>query len=82
MVSTNTPPCFIADAVNDKTVDPHNSLLFYQALLDKNVSASFHVFPQGGHAINVNNNPGSTELWKNLCEMWLKEMGFISWDKK
>ena len=81
-VTENTPPCFIADAFNDKTVDPQNSLLFYQALLNKNVSTSFHVFPQGGHAINVNNNPGSTELWKNLCEMWLKEMGFISWDKK
>ncbi len=81
-VTENTPPCFIADAFNDKTVNPQNSLLFYQALLDKKISTSFHVFPQGGHAINVNNNPGSTELWKSLCEMWLKEMGFISWDKK
>ena len=81
-VTENTPPCFIADAFNDKTLDPQNSLIFYQALLDKKVSTSFHVFPQGGHAININNNPGSTELWKTLCEMWLKEMGFISWDKK
>lgn len=76
-VTVNTPPCFIADAFNDKTVSPQNSLLFYKALLDKNISTSFHVFPQGGHAIGVNNNPGSTELWKPLCEMWLKEMGFI-----
>ncbi len=81
-VTTTTPPCFMADAFNDKTVNPQNSLLFYQALLDKKVSTSFHVFPQGGHAINVNNNPGSTELWRSLCEAWLKEMGFITWDKK
>ena len=81
-VTENTPPCFIADAFNDKTVDPQNSLLFYQALLNKKVSTSFHVFPQGGHAINVNNNPGSTELWRSLSEAWLKEMGFISWEKK
>ncbi|CAN5371442.1 alpha/beta hydrolase [soil metagenome] len=77
-VTVNTSPCFIADAFNDKTVPPQNSLLFYQALLDKNVSTSFHVFPQGGHAINVNNNPGSTGLWKSLCESWLKEMEFIT----
>jgi len=77
-VTDQTPPCFIADAFNDKTVPPENSLLFYQALLDKKISTSFHVFPQGGHAININNNPGSTSLWKNLCEEWLKEMGFIS----
>ena len=81
-VTAQTPPCFIADAFNDKTVQPENSLLFYQALLDKNISTSFHVFPQGGHAININNNPGSTSLWKPLCEEWLKEIGILSFAKK
>ncbi len=80
-IDSLTPPCFIADAFNDKTVPPINSLLFYKTLLDNKVSTSFHVFPQGGHAINVNNNPGSTTLWTQLCEMWLKEMGFISFKK-
>lgn len=79
-VTEQTPPCFIADAFNDKTVPPENSLLFYQALLEHKVSTSFHVFPQGGHAININNNPGSTELWKELCSEWLKEMGFINFN--
>lgn len=80
-VTATTPPCFIADAFNDKTVSPQNSLLFYKALLDKNISTSFHVFPQGGHSIGLSNNPGSTELWKPLCEMWLKEMDFITGKK-
>lgn len=73
-VTPKTPPTFIADAVNDKTVNPMNSLLFYQALLINKVSVSFHAFPQGGHAIALRNNPGSTELWTNLCEAWLNEM--------
>lgn len=76
-VNDKTPPSFIADAFNDKTVNPMNSLLFYKALLEKNISASFHVFPQGGHAIALRNNPGSTELWTSLCEAWMIEMGFI-----
>ncbi len=80
-VTDQTPPCFLADAFNDKTVSPENSLMFYQALLNHKVSTSFHVFPQGGHAININNTPGSTSLWKDLCEAWLKEMGFISFEK-
>ena len=80
-VTDQTPPCFIADAFNDKTVPPENSLMFYQALLDHKVSTSFHVFPQGAHSININNNPGSTRLWKDLCEAWLKEMNFISFEK-
>jgi len=76
-VNKNTPPCFIADAENDKTVNPMNSLLFYQSLLQNKVPASFHVFPQGGHAIALRNNPGSTELWTQLCEAWLIEMNII-----
>jgi acetyl esterase/lipase len=77
-VSKTTPICFLADAFNDKTVPPMNCLLFYQALLENNISTSYHVFPQGGHAIGLSNNPGSTELWKILCETWLKEMGITS----
>lgn len=76
-VTNATPPTFIADAVNDKTVNPMNSLLFYQALLQHNVQVSFHAFPQGGHAIALRNNPGSTQLWTNLCEAWLNEMNII-----
>ena len=76
-VTAATPPCFIADAINDRTVNPMNSLLYYQALLQNGVSASFHAFPQGGHAIALRNNPGSTELWTKLCEMWLIEMNII-----
>jgi acetyl esterase/lipase len=76
-VSSTTSPSFIVDAMNDKVVHPMNSLLFYKALLEKNISASFHVFPQGAHAIALRNNPGSTEHWTSLCEAWLNEMKFI-----
>jgi acetyl esterase/lipase len=76
-VSSRTPPSFVVHAFNDPAVPVRNSLLFYQALLDSNVSVSFHEFPQGAHSIGLRDNPGSTELWTNLCEMWLKEMGFI-----
>lgn len=76
-VTPATPPTFIVDAVNDKTVNPMNSLLFYQALLTNKVPVSFHAFPQGGHAIALRNNPGSTQQWTNLCEAWLNEMNII-----
>ncbi len=81
-VKPTTPPTFIVHASDDKAVSVSNSLMFYGALLDKNVSASIHVFPQGGHAIALRNNPGSTEQWTNLCEMWLVEMGLIPAVKK
>ena len=77
-VTSGTPPSFVVHAFNDPAVPVRNSLLFCQALLDSNVSASFHEFPQGAHTIGLRDNPGSTELWTKLCEMWLNEMGFIS----
>lgn len=76
-VTPATPPGFIVDAVNDKVVNPMNSLLFYQALLKNKIPVSFHAFPQGAHAIALRNNPGSTELWTKLCEMWMIESDII-----
>jgi acetyl esterase/lipase len=75
-VSSYTPPSFIVHALNDSVVKVQNSLLFYQALLDKKVNASLHIFPQGAHAIRIDDNPGSTDLWMELLEAWMKEMGW------
>lgn len=76
-VTYQTSPCFIVAAMNDKTVHPMNNLLYYKALLEKNIACSYHVFTQGAHAIALRNNPSSTELWTSLCEAWLAEMKFI-----
>jgi len=81
-VTATTPPAFIVHAADDKAVNPRNSLMFYNALLDKSISASLHIFPNGGHAIALRNNSGSTETWTKLCEMWLVEMGVIAAVKK
>ena len=77
-VTAATPPTFLVHAANDPTVNQRNSLLFYQALVEHQVPGSLHVFPQGGHAIALRNNPGSTGQWTTLCEAWLLEMGFLA----
>ena len=77
-VNSNVPPTFIVHAFNDPAVNVRNSVMFYKALVENNVNASLHIFPQGGHGIRLYDNPGSTELWTNLLEMWLKEMNFFT----
>lgn len=77
-VSSFTPPTFIVHANNDKTVHVQNSVLFYQALLFKSIEGSLHIFPQGGHGIRLDQNPGSTDLWLEILEAWLKEMNFVA----
>lgn len=80
-VTSTTPPCLIVNAFNDHVVDPHNSLLFYQALLKHHIQTSFHVFPYGGHAIALTGNPGATTLWPSLWKGWMKEMNFLPTEK-
>ncbi|MDB5270720.1 MAG: alpha/beta hydrolase [Hymenobacter sp.] len=81
-VTAAMPPTFLVHAANDPTVNQRNSLLFYQALVEHNVPGSLHIFPQGGHAIALRNNPGSTGQWTTLCEAWLLEMGFLTGKKQ
>ncbi|NID10852.1 alpha/beta hydrolase [Fibrivirga algicola] len=77
-VTANTSPCFLVHAFNDTGVDQRNSLLFYQALVDRKITSSLHIFPQGGHAIALRSNPGSTQQWVGLCESWLREMNVLT----
>jgi acetyl esterase/lipase len=76
-VTANTPPAFMVHAQNDSTVKVQNSLLFYNALIEKGVQASIHIFPQGGHGIALVENPGSTALWLDLLSLWLSEKNFV-----
>jgi acetyl esterase/lipase len=77
-VSSATPPAFIVHALNDSSVSVRNSLMFYNALINNKVNASMHIFPQGGHGIKLVDNPGSTDLWLNLLELWLRESNFVT----
>lgn len=81
-VNANTPPTFMVHAQNDSTVNVRNSLLFYNALIEKGVQASIHIFPQGGHGIALTDNPGSTDLWLDLLYLWLNEKNFVVPKKK
>lgn len=76
-VHTGTPPAFLVHASNDPAVPVVNSLSFAKALANHGVSFSLHIFPQGGHNIGMDNNPGSTESWTFLCAEWLREMKFL-----
>lgn len=81
-VSANTPPAFVVHALNDSTVSVKNSLLYYNALVERGAQASIHIFPQGGHGIALVDNPGSTALWLDLLELWLRENKFLDVRKK
>lgn len=70
-VSEQTPPTILFHAHNDRSVPCENSIRMYTALRAKGVVASLHIFPEGGHAISLEEQPAGTELWKELTERWI-----------
>lgn len=76
-VTNETPATLLIHSDDDTIVPPFNSVLFYQALKEAKVSASLHIFPQGGHRLGVIKNPGSADMWTTMVIEWLKEMNFV-----
>lgn len=74
-VTADTPPTFLVQAGDDKTVPVQNSLMFYEALLKAKVKAEMHIFQAGGHGFGLY-NATSKEHWFNWCASWLNANGF------
>ena len=73
-VSKRTPPAFLVHAQDDQVVPCENSILFFEAMVKNGVGGSLHIFPHGGHKIGLVNNPGTTQMWTDLCAEWLGAM--------
>lgn len=76
-VSEKTPPTFLTNAQNDHVVPVINSILFYEAMIKKGIKGSLHIFPEGDHSISLRNKSDMVNLWTDLCEKWLKEIGML-----
>jgi acetyl esterase/lipase len=48
-VTRFTPPTFLALCSDDKVVPAENSLMYYNSLIDHDVPAELHIWPNGGH---------------------------------
>ncbi|MGF7148818.1 acetyl esterase/lipase [Sphingomonas zeicaulis] len=68
-VSAETPPVFLAHALDDKSVTPENSLAMLAALRAKQIPVECHLFEKGGHGFGIVPQAGATALWP---EMFLK----------
>ena len=81
-VTKDTPPCFIWQTFDDKTVPVENSLLFATALRKAGVPFDLHIYQKGGHGMGLAGqgpvrNQGTLHPWTNDCLYWLKVQGFV-----
>lgn len=73
-VTEKTPPTILFHAQNDPAVPVINSILYYEAMIQKNVKGAMFIFPEGEHNIGINNKAELTDNWKKICADWLKQL--------
>ena len=73
-VTNNTPPTFLIHAEDDKTVDPDNSLEFFEALRRHDVPAELVVIPKGGHGFAAN---VPAEKWMQPLLSWMRDNSWM-----
>jgi acetyl esterase/lipase len=75
-VTPQTPPTFLVQAGDDKTVNVENSIHFYEALLRNGVPAEMHLYPHGGHGFGLH-NPTTNDQWIERLQNWLDANGWL-----
>lgn len=81
-VNKEVPPTFIWHTFEDKCVPVENSILFAQALREKDIPFEMHIYSEGSHGLSLATEETATDnmgvyprvsTWMNLCIDWLKE---------
>ena len=83
-VNEDVPRTFLWHTAPDDCVPVENSLLFFQALLEKHIPAELHIFPEGGHGLSLakedtmtNEGYGVQEACQNwilLAQKWMESV--------
>lgn len=72
-VTSQTPPMFLAHALDDKPVPPENSKLLYDALKAAGIEAKYLELPSGGHGLNGYKGP-MWDAWQTQSLEWLQTL--------
>lgn len=75
-VNGQTPPTFLAQAMDDPISNVENSRLMYAALQKNNIPSEIHLFPSGGHGWGMGNPGSPVSAWPELFKTWAKKNGF------
>ena len=73
-VTSETPPTLLVHAADDSSVPVENSLLFFQALKDKGVSATMHIYPKGGHGFSLARKDLHLRGWTERLFEWIDSL--------
>lgn len=74
-VSADTPPVFLAHALDDTAVPPENSLAMLAALRARRIASECHLFENGGHGFGLISAPAAPAPWPDLFIAFARRHG-------
>jgi len=79
LVTPDAPPFFVWHTAEDAAVPVQHAYLLGMALAAAGVRHALHVFPRGGHGLNLARAEGVGDAsgWTSLAESWLREEGWL-----
>jgi len=76
-VAPHTPPVFLFVSMDDRRIDPQNSVLLSQALKSAGISSDVHLFAHGAHGVGLAQDVPDEQVWPDLFQKWLKSQRVI-----
>lgn len=76
-IDSLTSPAFLVHASDDQGVPVENSLAYYLALKNNNISAELHLYQDGQHGFGLG-KIGTSQYWTQQCELWLRTNKYIN----
>ena len=70
-VSEKTPPAFLWHTAEDQTVPWQNSVLMAEALYEKKIPCSLHIFPHGPHGMLLGTGTPDIVMWPEMAKRFL-----------
>lgn len=69
-VTADTPPMFLAHALDDPAVKPENTLVMMRAMTAAQRPVEVHMFEKGGHAFGAGRANQPNKAWPDLFHAW------------
>lgn len=76
-VRADTPPMFMAQAMDDRIAVSDHVLLMFTALRKARIPSEMHLFERGGHGFGLGTPGTPAAAWPGLFLAWLRVRGFL-----
>lgn len=73
-IKEDTPPAILIHSADDQAVPVENSIVYFKALIDKEIPAELHIYPYGGHGYSLAINRGHLSGWTDRCIEWMNQL--------